>query len=211
MIFRASSVGKIMASPDKNSLPVGAITYLTSMLSQHILGWNDDLSTLNVIQKGTLCEDASIQLYNDVHFTDYSKNVERVEKGNLTGECDIIDHEKSLIIDIKTAWSKKTFPVFLDVEDKKDYFWQLVAYMYLYDCNYAELAYCLVDTPTQMIPHHESDILHIVSDIPPAYRVTTARIERDLAVEQQLLNRINSAQTWLNQRLSERGLEIKNA
>lgn len=206
MIFRASSVGKIMASPDKNSLPSGAITYLTSMLSQHILGWNDDLSDLKVIQKGNACEDVSIQLYNDVHFTNYKKNVGRVEKGNLTGECDIIDHDKSLIIDIKTAWSKKTFPVFLDVKDNKDYFWQLVAYMYLYDCDNAELAYCLVDTPYQMIPHYESDVLHIVSDIPPAYCVTTARIERDSTVEQQLINRIDLAQTWLNQKLSERGL-----
>lgn len=196
-----------MSYPEKDSLPQGAITHLTKMLSQHLLNWHDDLDDVNTIAKGLECENDSIQLYNDVNFTQYSKNTGRVTKDNLTGECDIIDHENRLIIDIKTAWNKKTFPLLLNVEDKKDYFWQLVAYMYLYDCEYAELAYCLVSTPSHLIPRNEFDSWHEVDDVPQALRVTTARIQRTEKAEKQLLDRIKLGQAWLNEQLEKRGLK----
>ena len=55
MIFRASSIGKLMASPDKAALPVGAITELDRMISQKLLNWRDEMDFLE-LKKGIHCE-----------------------------------------------------------------------------------------------------------------------------------------------------------
>lgn len=187
MIFRASSVGKLMASADKNSLPTGAMTELDKMISQRLINWEDNLD-FYTMKKGRECENDSIDLYNELNGAFYIKNAERTTKGNLTGECDLIDHSESLVIDIKTAYSKKTYPLVLRISPL--YEWQLRAYMHLYDVNNAELAYCLVNTPPELITFKDPEHWHIVDDVPMNLRVSTLRIERDLEKEQQLLNRL---------------------
>jgi hypothetical protein len=187
MIFRASMVGNLMSYPDKNKLPDGAITELDKMISQQLLNWTEQLDNF-AVNKGVQCESESIELYNEIHDTFYIKNVERISTGLLTGECDLIDHSESLVIDIKTAYSKKTFPLMLKMS--KLYEWQLRAYMHLYDVNHAELAYCLVNTPPELITQKDPEHWHIVDDVPMNLRVSTLRIERDLEKEQQLLNRL---------------------
>lgn len=193
MIFRASSVGKIMASADKNILPVGAITEINELCSQQLLDWRNELDVFT-IQKGIQCENESIELYNDLNDTFYIKNLERVTKGNLTGECDLLDVNQSLVIDIKTAYSKKTYPLFLKMSSL--YEWQLRAYMYLYDVNHAELAYCLVNTPLDLIAKKDNPDWHNVDLVPMHLKVSTLRIERDELKEQQLLNRIKLASEY---------------
>lgn len=199
MLFRASSVGNIMASADKNALPSGALTQLNKMISQHLIDWNDPEMDFYTVEKGKLCENDSINLYNDVYCKFYSKNAERITKGNLTGECDLIDHKESLVIDIKTAYSKKTYPLILKISPL--YEWQLRAYMYLYDVNHAELAYCLVDTPEGLIDNRDPQDWHIVSHIPDKLRVSTLRIERCEVKEKQLLNRIELSMNYINEQL----------
>lgn len=140
------------------------------------------------MNKGIQCEHESIELYNEVHDMFYIKNAERINTDLLTGECDLIDHNESLVIDIKTAYSKKTFPLMLKMS--KLYEWQLRAYMHLYDVDHAELAYCLVNTPPELISQKDPEHWHIVDDVPMNLRISTLRIERDLEKEQQLLNRL---------------------
>ena len=187
MIFRASMVGNLMSHPDKNKLPEVSITELDKLISQQLLNWNEQLDSF-AINKGIQCEDESIDTYNEFHDTFYIKNAERISKDLLTGECDLIDKNESLVIDIKTAYSKKTFPLVLKMS--KLYEWQLRAYMHLYDVNHAELAYCLVNTPAELIQFKDPEHWHIVDDVPMKLRVSTLRIERDLEKEQQLLNRL---------------------
>ena len=198
MMFRASSIGKLMASPDKAILPVGAVTELDKMISQKLLNWHDDFD-FNTLEKGRVCEDASIDLYNELHDEFYIKNVERVTVGELTGECDIIDRSKSLVIDIKTAYSKKTYPLNLKLSSL--YEWQLRAYMYLYDVDNAELAYCLVDTPDELINGRDMQEWHTMHDVPLHLRVRTLRIERDATKEQYMLNRIALAHKYVMEQI----------
>ena len=187
ILFRASLVGKLMTSPDKNSLPVGAVTELDKMISQLKLNWRDEMDFLE-LQKGIHCENESIELYNDYKDTFYMKNIERITIDNLTGECDILDQNESLIIDIKTSYSKKSHP--LNLKASKLYEWQLRAYMYLYGVDNAELAYCLVDTPHEFRRKFEPDTWHEMHDVEDKYRLSTLTIKRDLDKEQQLLNRL---------------------
>lgn len=196
ILFRASSVGKLMAYPEKDKLPQGAITELDTMISQRILNWSDSLDTL-MIEKGKRCENDSIELYNDVHDTFYVKSVDRVTVGNLTGECDINTGE--CIIDIKTAYSKKTFPLMLKMSSL--YEWQLRSYMYLYDVNEAELAYCLVNTPDDLIKYNDQQEWHIVDDVPLKNRVKTLKISRDTEKENQLLSRLELCEKYIKDSL----------
>lgn len=199
MIFRASMVGDLMSYPDKEKIPDGAITILDKLISQELINWKDAELDYYTLEKGIRCENESIELYNEVHDTFYIKNVERITSGLLTGECDLLDTKESLVIDIKTAYSKKTYPLRLKMS--KLYEWQLRAYMHLYDVNQAELAYCLVDTPADLISQKDPEHWHIMSDVPLKYRVSTLRIERDLEKEQQLLNRLALCSQYVEEAL----------
>lgn len=204
ILFRASAIGDLMTYPEKSSLTDGAVTKLNTMISQNLLNWQDAEFDYVTTEKGKVCEEESIDLYNYVKGEMYEKNVERITKDNITGECDLIDFDNSLVIDIKTAYSKKTFPLVLKLS--KLYEWQLRAYMYLYDVNQAELAYCLVNTPEELKLRKDPTHWHIVDDVPINLRVSTLRIDRDLEKENQMLKRIALCSKYVNERIIELGV-----
>lgn len=193
-----------MAYPEKDTLAEGAKTFIEKMASQIILDWRENLD-LNVIEKGRQCEDDCIDLYNLVNDTFYMKNVGRLESDLITGECDIIDIENSLVIDIKSAYSKKTFPMFLT--PSKLYEWQLRAYMHLWNVNNAELAYCLVSTPDDLMgrdPIH----WHVVGDVDHKSRLASAKLERCEKKEQQLLNKARLGKEYLIECLTKKNFDL---
>ncbi len=206
MQFRASSVGKLMAYPDKNTLPDGAVSYINELASQIILQWQPELD-MNAINKGKQCEDDSIALLNLVTGKAYTKNATRLTTDLLTGEWDIEDESESLIIDIKSAYSKRTFPIAIKEGDRKLYEWQLMAYMHLRDMNNARLVYTLVDTPDELISKREPNDWHKVSHINPKYRITTLDVPRDATKESQLIARCKLAQMRLLEILDRRGYD----
>lgn len=203
---RASTVGSLMASPEKSKIPDGGMSYLENELSKLILEWEDEMD-FRTLQKGLMVEDQSIELYNDVFFTNYVKNTERKTTAYLTGECDIDDEDSSLILDIKSAFSKKSFPMVLHLTGRKGYEWQLRSYMHLWDRNKAQLAYCLVNTPYELIGN-DPENWHIVDSINPVFRVSTINLKRDSTKEAQLLDRIRISQDWMNEALDKRGYKF---
>lgn len=207
--FRASAVGKLMAYPERDSLPAGAITAIYEKASQIILDWEPKLD-LRIIEKGRKCEDEAISLLNQVKGKNYVKNNTRLTTDLLTGEWDIYCEEEDLIIDIKNAYSKKTFPVFIKEGDKKDYEWQLTAYMALKNASRARIVYALVDTPEELINPHDDIDWHIVSHIDPKSRLTEFNMERCAEREQQLLNRLKLAQVKLKEILEEKDFDYKS-
>lgn len=206
LIFRASSVGKLMAYPEKDTLSDGAKSYLNELASQIILDWQPSLD-LMLIEKGRTVEDRCIALLNQVTGEFYTKNSERLTSELFTGEWDIDDDCKKSIIDIKAAYSKKTFPMFLKADDRKMYEWQLDVYMLLKDYNRSGLAYCLVDTPEHLIKKGDPIDWHIVGHIDPKYRVTMLDRERDATREKQLIAKATTAQYMLAELLDKRGFK----
>lgn len=200
VVFRASSIGNLMSYPDRNKLPDGAITELDKMVSQKLIKWQDAEFDFFTTEKGKICENESIEIYNEVSDSFYVKNVERITKGSLTGECDILDKANSLVIDIKTAYSKKTYPFNLKIS--KLYEWQLRAYMYLYDVNNAELAYVLVDTPHDLISNKDPEHWHFMQDVPLEFRVSSLRIDRNDEKEQQMLARLSLCGTYVMEQIA---------
>lgn len=195
--IRASSLGKIMTDPKSKDekLSAGAKTFLEEVAKEYVYGYHK-VVTGKEMEKGTLVEDDSIELYNSVFFTNYTKNTERKENDWLTGECDIFTGSK--IIDIKSSWSLATFPATSTAGIDKDYEWQGRAYMMLWDVDEFENAYCLVNTPDDLIGWEDAS-LHYVDHINPALRVTITPYKRDKVLEDKIKFRVDAANEYLSE------------
>lgn len=229
--FRASSLGKIMTEPksiaehlltddvqaivkkkvrteeDKailqywldHSLSAGAITYLDGLAWEHVADYKS-IVTGKYMDKGLIVEDESIALYNSVHFTNYAKNTERRTNEWVTGECDIYTGSK--IIDIKSSWSLDTFPFTVKKGMDSLYEWQLRAYMMLWDAPEAEIAYCLVNTPDELVRHEQADI-HAVDRVPEQLRVTRVPYKRDMELEEKIKRKVGAARLYLDAQVQQ--------
>ena len=201
MLIRCSSLPKIMTASRSKSeaLSETAKSYIKSIAKQDYFGYTTELNN-KYVTKGIQCEEQSIELLNDVLFTNYKKNTERKTTELLTGEADIVTPE--LIIDIKTSWSFDTFPATPSDINIKDYEYQLRGYMYLYDVERAAIAYCMVNTPSDLIGY-ESEELHRVRDTPIQSLVTMLTIERDLELEKEMLERSEAAIEYYQQYINQ--------
>jgi hypothetical protein len=176
-------------------LSVGAKTYVEDLASEFVYGYTKLISSKEM-DKGIIVENASIALLNDVMFTSYAKNTERKTNDWLTGECDIDTGSK--IIDIKSSWSLPTFPATVRAGRNKDYEWQLRGYMMLWDREEAEIAYCMVTTPDELIRFEPTEI-HYVDHIDPALRVTRVPYQRDKALEEKIKAKIEAARSYFDE------------
>lgn len=194
--IRASSLGLIMTAPkDKTQiLSVGAKTYIKSLAKEFVYGFEETV-TSKYMDKGIQVEDKSIALYNSVFGTNYVKNTVRKTNDYITGECDIDTGSK--VIDVKSPWSLATFPCFKEDAYDKDYEWQLRAYMMLWDYEKAELSYCMVTTPDELIRYEQID-LHYVDAIDESLRVTTVEFSGDRDLEELIKVKCNAAQLYFN-------------
>lgn len=195
--IRCSSLSRIMTEPKSKDevLSVGAKTYVEELASQHVYGYEKTFSSKEC-DKGLIVEEPAIALLNDVLFTSYKKNTERKTNDWLTGECDIDTGAK--IIDIKSPWSLATFPATVRAGRDKDYEWQLRGYMMLWDRQEAEIAYCMVTTPDELIRFEPTDI-HYVDHIDPALRVTRVPYSRDPALEDKIKTKVDACRAYFDE------------
>jgi hypothetical protein len=198
ILFHPSSLGKIMTNARSNKpedLSVGAMTYCRQLAKEFVYGYRGTVSTKQM-EKGIICEDESIALYNDVFFTNFVKNTQRKKNDWLTGECDIDTGTK--IVDIKTSWSLSTFPCVKSDAYDSDYEWQGRSYMMLWDRPIFELAFCMVSTPLELIGY-EDEAAHIVDHIDPTLRVTTAEYRREMDKEELIKIKATSARKYIDE------------
>lgn len=195
--IRCSSLSKIMTKPALNELSVGAKTYVEELVDAQFYEYDASVSTKQM-QKGTVQEPISIILYNSVFFTNYEKVDEPKESDFIkTASCDIDTGEK--IIDIKSSFTKKTFPK-TKAKAKKQaikagYEWQLLGYMMLYKRKKAEIAYCLVDTPENLCEYEDAS-LHVMDNLEPEFCVTRVEFEFDEVKASQIIERVKLCQKY---------------
>jgi len=199
--IRASALGDLMTVPKEKTeiLSKGAKTVLDKMAKEFVYGFNEVISG-KYMEKGIIVEDQSIELYNSVFFTNYQKNTERKTNDWLTGECDIFTGSK--IIDIKSSWSLPTFPATSEDGLDKGYEWQLRAYMMLWDVDEAEIAYCMVNTPDELIKFEQEE-LHFVDHIPEHLRVTIVPYKRDKGLEEVIKSKVEAAREYLASKVKQ--------
>lgn len=189
----------LLAPLKERSLSAGAKTYLDGLAKEFVYSYEKTISS-KYLEKGLMVEDDAIELYNSVFFQSLEKNKERRSNAWITGECDLVHPRK--IIDIKSAWSLDTFPATTAQAHEPDYEWQGRAYMWLWDKPEFEVAWCLVDTPPDLIGY-EDEALHYVSHINPALRVTTARYMRDPRLEERIKTKVQAANAYIEQAIRD--------
>ena len=192
----------ILAPLFDGTLSAGAKSYIEDQAQEFVYGYTNEVSS-KYTEKGTIVENESIALYNERFGTFYAKNRERRTNDFITGECDIYTGDK--IIDIKSSWSLATFPALSANAHKVEYEWQMRGYMWLWDCDEAEVAYCLVDTPGELIGR-EHPYLHTFSYAlddehePPKLplRITTIGYRRDRLLEEKIKRKVRAARLYLD-------------
>ncbi len=160
--------------------------------------------------KGNLLEDLAIEMSGKMRYRDYKKHVGRVQNELITGECDVLDLERKLIIDTKVTWDIGTHPFFQDEAMEKvkkaGYDVQMQAYMWLYDCDVANVDFWLFPCPPELLKDWDDidQLVHLVEKIDIRDRKTTVTIERDEAVIQKIKDKIPHCQNYYEQLFAER-------
>jgi hypothetical protein len=187
-----------MSEPKSKSeaLSVGAKTYIEELAKEFVYGF-EKVVTSKEMEKGQLVEAHSIQLINEVFFTNYTKNDERRENEWITGECDIYVPGRK-IIDVKSPWSLATFPATMFAGQDKDYEWQLRGYCMLWDVPLGEINYAMVNTPDELIRFEDSG-MHYVDHIDPSLRITRVPYERDRSLEDKIKEKVEAARKYFDE------------
>lgn len=188
-LFRASSIGHIMAEPkakadkEAGNLSEGALTHLTDVFIRERYGRQTDISN-KFIEKGLAVEEDSITLYSRVKKTFFQKNDDHLENEFVKGTPDLFTGESiftaDTIIDIKSSWD--IFTYFRNFSKKVNplYYWQLQTYMWLTGAKSSVLAYCLVNTPEMMIQDEQKKLFYkmaCLTEENDLYREACAHIE----------------------------------
>lgn len=185
-----------------------AKAYIKEVAYCEFFGIEKDVFTKE-ISKGIQCEQDSIDLLNLVEFENYSKSTESENNGWLTGHPDILTDTS--VIDIKTSWSFDTFPMLQEDADKivatAKYEWQVRGYMMLFEKESAKVAFCLVDTPDELLSDWDNELIHKVSHIAPQKRITYSQtFTRCLEIEKKIKERYDLANAYYRKII----FELKN-
>ena len=156
LLIRCSSLGKVMTnsrSKDR-SLSATASGYIKELFLDFEYGIRKEFWS-RYTDKGIMQEKESIRLANKILgwglTDDYIENggQESFRNDYIMGRTDVCNDY--LLADVKTSWDGTTFPWFLDKKPPKDYVYQLQGYMWLSGHERAELVYCLVNTPFELL------------------------------------------------------------
>ena len=217
MKVRASQIGKIMATPRKAGevLSETAKTYVHDLVLEEKYGIKKEFSS-RYTDKGNEVEEIGIALVNEVlNYKFIYKNYEFFENEWVKGTPDVNTDE--VLLDVKCSWDATTFPFFDTEVPNKDYYYQLQGYMWLTGKQESILAYCLINTPFQMVEDEirrahwkfnlieentelrkEVESKHVFDHIPEHKRVKYWFIRRDEAVIEKIKERVELCREYYN-------------
>lgn len=187
------------------TLSTGGITKVETMIKELVYGYRTVIDN-KYVKKGIKMEDEAIKLLSDITGNSYVKNEKNFKNDFITGTPDIIDGNK--IIDIKCSWSKATFPLFPEEAHNVTYEYQMRGYMMLTGCESADVVYCLMNTPDELISYKKSNgeriftepfDLHTMEDLHIGLRTTKVTYKRDLEIEKQIIAKCKIAQEYANE------------
>ena len=213
--IRCSAIGKIMTNARSKSevLSKTCKSYLQELAIEEMYGIKKEFSS-RFTDKGIEVERESIDLVQEV--SDYGfmyKNEEHFENDFLTGTPDV--NTDNILLDVKSSYDATTFPWFEEEIPNKDYYYQLQGYMALCNKRKSVLAYCLVNTPYQIVEDEvrrahwkehlidESEELradvearHNFDHIPPEKRIKTFEVRYDKDVVKAIYDRVKECREY---------------
>ena len=175
--------------------------------------------------KGKLVEEDSITMLNRIDQASYKKNDIRFTNSHLTGEPDIIADETGngiKIIDIKSSYDFATLLSNIGSPLNPLYKYQMQGYMALTGALEAEVCYCLVNMPQEMINSEKKRLFYALSaatedspeyvrqvsklennmtfdEIPIKERVLRFPVQRDEELIQKIYKRVEACRIWLEE------------
>ena len=108
-------------------------------------------TTNKYTEKGILCEPDAMDLIEKVTKQTYFKNKEEFKNEFVSGTPDIILKPESIVKDTKCSWNIWTFANVDESYAIKTYYHQMLGYMWLTGVTKAELIFCLVNTPEEIM------------------------------------------------------------
>jgi len=146
--IRCSGISKIMGV---KGLGKTGQSYLDEWMKEQIYNRRKDFAS-KYFDKGNACENDAIAFASaNLKWGHVEKNDEWFEDDIFQGTPDIIHERKKFIADIKNSWDCFTFPLY-DIEIPTDgYDDQLNGYMQLTGYREAQLVYCLMDAPLDLM------------------------------------------------------------
>lgn len=210
-LFRCSSLHKLIGDGRSKAAVISdtAKSAIRDIVKEDLYGFRSFTGN-QYTAKGNLLEDLAIQMSGKMRLRNYQKHVGRVQNELITGECDVLDLERKLIIDTKVTWDIGTHPFFQDEAMEKvkkaGYDVQMQAYMWLYDCEVANVDFWLFPCPPELLKDWDDidQLVHLVEKIDIRDRKTTVTIERDEAVIQKIKDKIPHCQNYYEQLFAER-------
>lgn len=187
------------------TLSEGAKENVHKMVKRHIFGYPEPELGTKEVRKGIMQENAAISLLSAVTGELYIKNETRFNNEFLTGEPDLLadDHGN----DTKCPWSWEQFPLTEAIARKyaiaSGYEWQNRGYMLLTNLPRWATSYCMVDTPSDLMPPWENHEAHNLHGIPIEQRVTTVWFERDLEIEKRIEQKCRAAQAYAHELIEQ--------
>lgn len=201
--FRCSSLADLVGEAKRKDevLSDKAKSSIRSMVKEDQFGFRSFTGNKYTI-KGNSLEDQAISLSGKTRFRKYDKHVGRVSNDLITGECDVLDQSRKLIIDTKCTWDIGTHPFFkdeaLDKVKKAGYDWQMQGYMWLYGCEQAYVDFWLFPCPAELLNDWDDieQLVHMVEAIPLDERLTTVVIDRDESMIEKIKQKIPLCQEY---------------
>ena len=218
ILFRASQTGKLMTNARSgNGLSETTKTYLNEVFIEQFFGIKKDIHS-KYIAKGLQVEESSLDLFAKVSDEVYFKNEQLFKNDFIMGTPDIITDD--MVIDLKSSWSLFTFFEAKNSPLNKMYYWQLQSYMALTGKDKAQLVYCLIDTPFQLIEDEKRKLMwkmglidespeceeafdeieksHSFSHIPDENRTFTISIDRNNSDIELLYDKVKICRKYIN-------------
>jgi len=175
--------------------------------------------------KGLSVEENSIKLLSRLDKTHYSKNEDRFENDFIIGTPDIIVRagtSPTKIIDIKSSWDAASLLGNLGQPLNSNYYYQMQGYMALTGATEAEVCYCLVSMPEEIINSEKKRIYYLMNpateenteykqaieklennmifdEIPEQERIIKFKVDRDDAVIEKIYEKVRSCRLWLQE------------
>jgi hypothetical protein len=195
-------------------------SYLEELALEEVYGIRKEFSS-RYTDKGNEVERESIDLAQDVLDMGFMyKNTEFFENDFLTGTPDV--NTDTCLLDVKSSYDASTFPFFAEEIPNKDYMYQLQGYMALTGKRKSILAYCLVNTPYDIVEdeirrahwkHHlidESDELraeveakHVFDHIPMEKRIKSFHVRYDKDIVKAIYDRVKECRVYYDQVINQ--------
>ena len=210
-LFRCSSLHKLIGDGRSKAAVISdtAKSAIRDIVKEDLYGFRSFTGN-QYTQKGNLLEDLAIEMSGKMRLRNYQKHVGRVENELITGECDVLDLKNKLIIDTKCTWDIGTHPFFADEAMEKvkkaGYDIQMQAYMWLYDCDVANIDFWLFPCPPELLNGWDDidQLVHLVEKIDIRERKTTVVIARDEAIIQKIKDKVPHCQEYYAKLFAER-------